>query len=267
MTYSFTQISQYLACPRRYRYRYLDGWREKETRAAMLFGRAFEKALAAYFRHEDYRRAFKKEWRTHRKSSLTYSNGDTWERMSEQGLELLEQFSQEKRIRVRQPRKNIQVQITKPLGDGTEFLSYLDAIGTFDGAPCLIEWKTTTSRYPATPVGLTALDPQLICYAWMSGITEVALVAFLRKKTPEIQYLRMSIPEDHCCEYGRLVEETIRQIEDGHFLPHSGIRFPQNGCLGCPYLGMCLNDQELINAKLIRRPGAEDFDWLDQLEY
>ena len=32
MTYSFTQISQYLRCPRQYRYRYLDGWRERKTR-------------------------------------------------------------------------------------------------------------------------------------------------------------------------------------------------------------------------------------------
>src|SRR5215470_7753100 len=47
MTYSFTQISQYLRCPRQYRYRYLDGWREKEDRASMIFGRCFEKALAA----------------------------------------------------------------------------------------------------------------------------------------------------------------------------------------------------------------------------
>jgi len=39
MTYSYTQISQYLGCPRRYRHRYLDGWQEKDTRAAMLFGR------------------------------------------------------------------------------------------------------------------------------------------------------------------------------------------------------------------------------------
>ena len=49
MTFSHTQISQYLRCPRSYRYRYLDGWREKETRAAMAFGRCFEKALTAYF--------------------------------------------------------------------------------------------------------------------------------------------------------------------------------------------------------------------------
>jgi CRISPR/Cas system-associated exonuclease Cas4 (RecB family) len=53
MTYSYTQISQYLTCPRRYRHRYLDGWKEKDTRAAMLFGRAFEQALGAYFRRED----------------------------------------------------------------------------------------------------------------------------------------------------------------------------------------------------------------------
>ena len=57
MTYSYTQISQYLTCPRRYRHRYLDGWKEKDIRAAMLFGRAFEQALAAYLpsrRPRDY---------------------------------------------------------------------------------------------------------------------------------------------------------------------------------------------------------------------
>ena len=53
MIYSYTQISQYLRCPRSYRYRYLDGWREKDTRAAMVFGRCFETALGAYFREED----------------------------------------------------------------------------------------------------------------------------------------------------------------------------------------------------------------------
>ena len=53
MTYSYTQISQYLSCPRRYKHRYLDGWKEKDTRAAMLFGRAFEQAIGAYFQRQD----------------------------------------------------------------------------------------------------------------------------------------------------------------------------------------------------------------------
>jgi len=41
MTFSYTQVSQYLRCPRSYRFRYLDGWREKESRAALCFGRCF----------------------------------------------------------------------------------------------------------------------------------------------------------------------------------------------------------------------------------
>ena len=31
MTFSYTQVSQYLRCPRSFRFRYLDGWREKES--------------------------------------------------------------------------------------------------------------------------------------------------------------------------------------------------------------------------------------------
>ena len=66
MTYSYTQISQYLTCPRRYRHRYLDGWKEKDTRAGMMFGRAFELALAAYFRREDSAAVFFRDERVER---------------------------------------------------------------------------------------------------------------------------------------------------------------------------------------------------------
>src|SRR2546423_9362131 len=81
MVYSFTQISQYLACPRRYRHRYLDGWQEKDCRAAMLFGRAFEKALAAYFRREDAAAAFFMEWSAYRDSEIAYARNDSCDRL------------------------------------------------------------------------------------------------------------------------------------------------------------------------------------------
>jgi hypothetical protein len=41
-------------------------------------------------------------------------------------------------------------------------VAYLDAIGEIDGVRCLIDWKTTTSRYPEGPEGLLSLDPQQI---------------------------------------------------------------------------------------------------------
>jgi hypothetical protein len=101
MTYSYTQISQYLTCPRRYRHRYLDGWREKDTRAGMLFGRAFERALAAYFLREDAVAVLFREWTACQKHGLHYSKGDTWDRMLQQGIQLLDRFCQEDLIRIR----------------------------------------------------------------------------------------------------------------------------------------------------------------------
>ena len=83
----------------------------------------------------------------------------------------------------------------------------------------------------------------MICYSWITGISEVALAVFVRKQAPEIQYLRATISEEQRREYGGLVETTVAQIEAGQFVPHSGIRFPQNGCVSCPHLGLCLGNQ------------------------
>src|SRR5882724_11540667 len=267
MIYSYTQISQYLTCPRRYRHRYLDGWREKDTRAAMLFGRAFESALAAFFRHEDSSAILFREWSACRQQDLQYSKYDSWDRMLQQGIQLLERFCQDDRIRIRQPRHNLQVKFVLPIGGQNEFVAYIDAIGELDGKRCLLEWKTTSSRYPEEPDGLLALDPQLVCYSWITGVSEVAQVVFVRKRLVEIQYLRTTINDEQRREFGQLVEASIRQIESAQFLPHSGNRFPQNPCSNCPYIGLCLGRQELIEAALIRRPGAESLDWLDELHY
>jgi hypothetical protein len=265
MIYSYTQLSHYLRCPRSYRYRYLDGWREKDTRAAMVFGRCFEKALAAYFEQQDCTVTLNKEWGEFRDTPFEYRKGDSWDRLLHQGVHLLEKFVRENRVSVRDPKQNLQLKITRTLANSNEFVSYIDAIGELDGQRCLIDWKTTTSRYSEEPEGLLSLDPQLICYSWISGIPDVAFVVFVRKQVPEIQYLKATISEEQRKEFGRLVDTTIHQIESGHFSSHSGIRFPQNGCVSCAHLGLCLDNQQLIETNLIRRPGASDLDWLDEL--
>jgi hypothetical protein len=97
---------------------------------------------------------------------------------------------------VQQPRENLQLKITQTLAGGNDFVSYIDAIGELDGKCCLIDWKTTSSRYSEEPEGLLSLDPQLICYSWISGIPDVAFIVFVRKQTPEIQYLKATISEE-----------------------------------------------------------------------
>ena len=267
MTYSYTQISQYLTCPRRYRFRYLEGWKEKDNRAALRFGRAFELALGAYFRREDPGQVFFREWSVSRDQNLQFSRHDTWDRMLEQAILLLTRFCQDDRVQVRLPGRNLQIKVTRPLSASHEFVAYIDAVGQLDGSRCLLEWKTSSSRYPEEPEGLLALDPQLVCYSWMTGIAEVAQIVFVRKRLVEVQYLRTTITEQQRQDFGQLVEDTVGRIQSAQFLPHSGIRFPQNPCSSCPYVGFCLGRQLLAESTLVRRPGAEDLGWLDELAY
>src|ERR1700682_4913605 len=122
-------MSQYRACRVHYRHRYLDGWQEKVTRAAMLFGRAFEQAVAALFRHEDPAAVLFEQWGVCKDMGLTYSGNDTWDRMLQQGIQLLERFVQDGRVRIRRPRSTQQLQFNRTLAAGNSFVSYVDAIG------------------------------------------------------------------------------------------------------------------------------------------
>ena len=56
-----------------------------------------------------------REWAACQNQELQYSNGDTWDRMSQQGIQRLDRFSQESRIGIRQPRKNLQIKFARRL--------------------------------------------------------------------------------------------------------------------------------------------------------
>ena len=206
MTYSYTQISQYLTCPRRYRHRYLDGWKEKDTRAAMLFGRAFEQALGALFRREDPGACSVSGMVGLYKHSNLELLGPRHlgSHAANKASCFLTRFCQDDRVRVRQPQRQPADQSSRSISRlGNDFVAYVDAIGELDGTRCLLEWKTSSSRYPEEPRGLLALDPQLVCYSWMTGISEVAQIVFVRKRLVEVQYLRTTITDEQREEFGQ----------------------------------------------------------------
>jgi hypothetical protein len=132
------------------------------------------------------------------------------------------------------------------------FLAYVDALGYVDGRPCLIEWKTTTQSYPQNLGRVLELDPQLVCYSWAAQWQDVSLVNFVRKKQPEIQYLRARIRKRQWKAFAQTLDLLASEIESGHFYPRSGIRYPNNQCLNCAYLGLCLRKKTLVEKKLVK---------------
>jgi hypothetical protein len=264
MIYSYSQISQFLSCPRRYRYRYVDGWRGTETRPNVAFGRCFEKAVAAYFLREDSKQVFLREWTACKPAPLQFTRGDRWETVLQQGFVLLDRLAQDDRVEIRRPKRHLQVRVSKQLTGCRQFVAYIDAVGWVDGTRTIIDWKTSTCRFPAEPEGVVALDPQLVCYSWITGEPEVALVVFVRKRLPDIQYLRATITEQQRREFQLLVEDTVLRIDSGQFLAQTDFRSPQNGCTSCPFVGLCLPHAPLVQCDLVRKAGG-DLGWIDEI--
>jgi hypothetical protein len=241
MTYSYTQISQYLGCPRRYRHPDGAGGQATDTRAVRLFGRCFEQALAALFRHEDPAVALFQQWAAFRNLKLAYSGTDTWDHMFHQGMQLLQRFTQDGRVQVREPHTRQQVRFTRDLASGNRFVAIVDAVGELDNTPCVLEWKTSSARYCEEPEGIAALDPQLVCYSWMSGFQDVAQIIFVRKHTVEVQYLRATFSDQQRQHFATLVEDAVARVESGLLIPSSSLRLPQNLCATCPFVGLGLD--------------------------
>jgi PD-(D/E)XK nuclease superfamily len=119
----------------------------------------------ALFRREDPGCALFEAWSQYKDCLLEYPKSENWDQMLEQGISLLERFAQDDRVQIRNPRRNLQIKFSRPIGNGNEFVAYIDAIGQLDGERSVIDWKTTGARYPDQPEGLLALDPQLVCYS------------------------------------------------------------------------------------------------------
>jgi PD-(D/E)XK nuclease superfamily len=251
--YSYTQISNYLQCPLKYKYRYVDGWREKDDKANLIFGRVFQKAVEAHFLGVEAVEFFTFQWSSFKTAPLEYGSGDSWERMLEQGQDLLRRFRADQRIQIEDARKDLQIRLHRPLTDSArDFMGYIDALGWVDGIHCVIEWKTSSLSYPESTPRVLELDPQLVCYSWMTQRQDVCLVNFVRKREPEIQYLHARIRKRQWKAFEKTLGTLVSDMEAHIFYPRSGIRYPNNQCLNCPYLGLCLHQKRLVQENLTR---------------
>jgi hypothetical protein len=72
------------------------------------------------------------EWEAYRDTPFEFKKGETWDPFVHQGVHLLQRFAQDDRVRVRNPRKDLQIKFRRKLTGGSEFVAYLDAIGEID---------------------------------------------------------------------------------------------------------------------------------------
>jgi hypothetical protein len=188
---SYSAISDFEYCPELFRLSRIEGYKDKEKRAAFEFGKCVESAIQFY--HENGLKPgdgideFKRLWLKWESIPLIFSEQEgSWFDLLGMGTSMLRLYEI---FLPTLPIKNPKFQLNyrKPLWPGTNldnlgFTSFIDLLSTLDdGTRILVDIKTSKSPLDQTP-GMVALDPQLKDYAWASGVREVAFLWLVKAR-------------------------------------------------------------------------------------
>ena len=209
------------------------------------------------FREEDSDcPAFFKEWRRISDAALlNTAKSESWDHgYITRAFASAKRFARDDRVRIRHARRRIsQVKVHSPVLPVRKRISSPDRRchrGDRTATHCLPRLEDHHDRrYPErSPMACSVARPDnSSCYSWITGIAEVALVVFVRKRpSPEIQYLKSDpSTEEQRREFGRLVENRrSSQIEAGSYSFRTpGSAFHKTAALSCPHLGLCQGNQ------------------------
>lgn len=210
--HSYSAGVEFDANPLKFYLRRIVGWGEKDTKAALLFGRALESAIQFFHENngEGAAEEFARLWIVHKdKDELVYTKRErNWESLNRAGREMMQLY------KIRQPglpmpmSTRFQREFTREVfpGDpkfgGIEFYGKLDAMPSVDPyhplltkiewqdkyglvRPVIIDIKTSGQDFSDSP-GICAHDIQLRSYSWLTGKRDVGFLWF-KKNLHEIE--------------------------------------------------------------------------------
>ncbi len=194
------------SCPRKYKYKRMEGWQSRDDGVALIFGKCIEAAIQ--YHHLQGRvpetgiDEFKLLWfkqRDNEEIAYTEKSGD-WDAHYRTGVEMLTLYES---ILPTLPihNENFFVEVVRSLfpedhpKHGLEYKAILDMVVTTDAnhpllpqngsvgpRPMIIDIKTSSNPYYSDP-RLSALDDQLRDYAWITGIPLVAFLVLVKNHT------------------------------------------------------------------------------------
>ena len=152
MTYSYTQISQYLRCPRKLPLPVSGRLEGEGIQGILVLRPLLREGPGSLLPGEDSRRVLFKEWGAYHEASGVFQ-GRRLGADVRQGIQLLERLAQDNRIRIRQPQSESAEEARSVASERQRLRGLPRCHRDLDGTKALLEWKTTTARYPEEPEG------------------------------------------------------------------------------------------------------------------
>lgn len=248
--WSYSAISQYLACPLRYYFQRILGLPQGSVSNSLVLGSAVHAALAEYH-HTIQRdlptdtaklhRVFVDAW-TKREDevAIAYRDGENRDECVAQGIALIEVYLKEPPP---QAIIGIEQEIVAPMHNSRgEYLerplvAMLDLITEDNEELTIGEFKTSGRAYSEMEAE-TSLQPTCYTNAVREAFGHPATVEYtvlVKNKTPRVQRLKTVRHDDDLARLGDIVENVERAIQANAFYP---VESPLN-CSTCPYRKPC----------------------------
>ena len=191
---SSSALDLFRGCRRKFWLEKIQGWREKDKRGSLEFGKAIEAAIQFFYENGckpgDAVDHFKMVWLKFADQPLKYTaQENSWADLYTMGSELCKLFEViHSTLPIKHPK--FQLEYRKKVFPGSqyddlEFLGYVDILSTLDdGNRIVVDCKTAKSALDLTP-NMLSMDGQLRKYAWLTGCPKVAFLNFIKAGNPD----------------------------------------------------------------------------------
>ena len=263
---SYSQISQYMICPLKFLFQYVQGLLPEFISSALPFGSAIHHTIAVLYKQlqatdkapskKEVQEVFADRWEWQQKNEhveVKFKAGkESWDSLKDMGVKMLAAYYDhaeklqmligENVVAVEFPLRGYLVQN----GSDMDFLGIIDLI-LRDPSDTnffhIIDHKTAARRYDENKV---AQDMQLTAYKWLiekSGYLgdrddyELSLrwdVILKLKKEPCVERYTTTREEKDVRRFLRTTRVILRAIEQGVFYPN-----PSWACGGCGFRRLC----------------------------
>jgi len=244
---SVSRIKLYSACPRRYRFQYVDHVEPEHLAAALPFGSAIHQAAAVFYRTcaagtttclEELEQVFLDGFRSRLgERPILYSKNDDQSSLEALGQRLLETF-----LASASPRNILAVEagFEVELDEDLVLRGIIDLVEEDeDGTPIVVELKTAARRWSDLEVANDIQGPLYVRALQELGL-DGGLVRFdllLKTKVPALEKLFRPVTQHQLDWTVGLAREVGSAIRAGAFPP-----CPSWMCGTCPFKSICGKD-------------------------
>jgi hypothetical protein len=191
---SSSALDLFRGCRRKFYLEKIQGWREKDKRGSLEFGKAVESAVQFFYENGckpgDAVDHFKMIWLKFAEIPLKFTaQENSWADLYKMGSEMLKLFEViYDTLPIKHPK--FQLEYRKKVFPGSqydelEFMGYIDILSTLDdGDRIIVDMKTAKQPLDLTP-NMLAMDGQLKKYSWLTGIPKVAFLNFVKAANPD----------------------------------------------------------------------------------